>query len=203
MSDLEALAREVTSCTACALSQTRTRAVPGEGPDQPELMFIGEGPGYYEDQQGRPFVGAAGKLLEELLASIGMPRQQVYIANVVKCRPPGNRDPLPAEIEACHGYLERQIALLQPRVIVTLGRFSLTQFLPREMISRAHGKLRRWNGIAVFPLYHPAAALRQQSMRQFLEEDIRQLPAILERLRGDGEPEAPTETEEPQQLQLL
>ena len=203
MSELEALAWEVSSCTACALSRTRTRAVPGEGPERPALLFIGEGPGFHEDQQGRPFVGPAGKLLEDLLASIGLSRQQVYIANVVKCRPPNNRDPLPGEIEACHGYLERQIALLQPKVIVTLGRFSLTQFLPRETISRAHGRLRRWNGIAVFPMYHPAAALHQQRMRRFLEEDIRQLPAILERLSADTAPEAPPAAQEPQQFHLL
>lgn len=203
MSELEALAEEVRSCTACALSRNRTRAVPGEGPERPELMFIGEGPGFHEDQQGRPFVGPAGKLLEDLLTSIGLSRQQVYIANVVKCRPPNNRDPLPGEIEACHGYLERQIALLQPKVIVTLGRFSLTQFLPRETISRAHGRLRHWNGVAVFPMYHPAAALHQQSMRRFLEEDILQLPAILERLRGEAASEAAPAAQEPQQLQLL
>ena len=202
MTELEALAQEVRACAACDLCQNRTVAVPGEGPEHPEVLFIGEGPGFHEDQQGRPFVGPAGRLLDELLASIGMSRRDVYITNVVKCRPPNNRDPLPAEIDACHPYLARQIALLEPRVIVTLGRFSLTRFLPGETISRAHGKPRRWNTMHIFPMYHPAAALHQQSMRRFLEEDIRQLPPLLERLRREAAPETPTEPE-PQQLKLL
>ena len=203
MSDLESLAQEVRSCTACDLCRTRDQAVPGEGPERPEILFIGEGPGFREDQEGRPFVGPAGKLLEDLLVSIGMSRNDVFITNVVKCRPPNNRDPLPVEIEACRPYLERQIALLDPRIIVTLGRFSLTQFFPRESISRVHGRLRRWNGMPVFPMYHPAAALHQQGMRRFLEEDIQSLPAILERLRGETTPVALPAAEEPQQLKLL
>ena len=179
MSELDTLAARRKVCTDCALSQTRTNAVPGEGPKSPEIMFIGEGPGFHEDRQGRPFVGPAGKYLAELLASIGMRREQVYIANVVKCRPPGNRDPLPGEIQACRKYLDQQIELLKPKVIVTLGRFSLTQFFPAETISRAHGKLHFWNNIMVFPMYHPAAALHQGNMRAHIEEDFRLLQETL------------------------
>ena len=200
MSELEALAAQIGVCTNCALSQTRTHAVPGEGPQQPEVMFIGEGPGFHEDQQGRPFVGPAGQYLEQLLASIGMRRDQVFIANVVKCRPPNNRDPLPGEISACRSYLDRQIELLQPKVIVTLGRFSLAQFFPNESISRAHGKPRAWNGHTVMPMYHPAAALHQGSMRGAIEEDFRKLPEVLRASAvAPPEPEAP----QPEQLSMF
>lgn len=181
MNELDALAAQIRNCTDCALSRTRLNAVPGEGSESPEIMFIGEGPGFHEDRQGRPFVGPAGKYLNQLLASISMRREQVYIANVVKCRPPNNRDPLPGEIQACRKYLDRQIAILKPTAIVTLGRFSLTQFFPGEIISRAHGKPHFWNNTMVFPMYHPAAALHQGNMRTYIEEDFRSLPrAILE-----------------------
>ena len=200
MSELEALAARVRGCTDCVLCQTRTRAVPGEGPEAPEIMFIGEGPGFHEDQQGRPFVGPAGQYLEQLLASIGLRREQVYIANVVKCRPPNNRDPLPGEIQACRKYLDQQIELLKPKVIVTLGRFSLTQFFPTESISRAHGKPRRWNSITVFPMYHPAVALHQGSMRQYIEEDFRRLP---EALQGAAVAEPQEEPPSAEQLSLF
>ena len=197
MSELEVLAEQIHHCTDCPLSQTRVRAVPGEGPEHPEIMFIGEGPGFHEDQQGRPFVGPAGKYLEQLLASIEMRREQVYITNVVKCRPPNNRDPLPSEIEACRKYLDHQIELLQPKVLVTLGRFSLGRFFPRESISRVHGRPRPWNGITLVPMYHPAAALHQASMRQYIEEDFRRLPDILQGLLRE-EPQAETTvTEQP------
>ena len=167
-------------------------------------MFIGEGPGYHEDQQGRPFVGPAGKLLEELLASIGLTRRDVYIANVIKCRPPGNRDPLPAEIHACRKYLDQQIRLLDPPVIVTLGRFSMARFMPGAVISRVHGKPQQWGKRTIFPMYHPAAALHQGSLRRYLEEDIKKLPALVEEARraADGaveEEPAP----EPEQLKML
>jgi uracil-DNA glycosylase family 4 len=135
VTELQALAAEITQCTKCLLHRGRTKAVPGEGPANSEIMFIGEAPGFHEDQQGRPFVGAAGKFLEELLESIGLKRQDVYIANVIKCRPPGNRDPLPEEIEACEPYLDRQIELIQPRMVVTLGRFSMARAFPRARIS--------------------------------------------------------------------
>jgi DNA polymerase len=159
--------------------RTATNPVPGEGNPKAEIMFIGEAPGFHEDRQGRPFVGAAGQLLEQLLASIGLRRQDVYIANVIKCRPPDNRDPLPEEIAACDPYLEQQIRIIRPRIIVTLGRFSMSKFFPGERISRIHGQPRRKHGIVYFPMFHPAAALHQSSLRSFLEEDIKKLPALL------------------------
>lgn len=204
MNDLESLARAVETCTDCGLCETRTRSVPGEGPDHPEILFIGEGPGFHEDQQGRPFVGPAGKLLEELLALIGMTRDEVYIANVVKCRPPGNRDPLPAEIQACRKYLDQQIRLLDPKIIVTLGRFSLARFIPQETISKVHGVPRLWGHRYIFPMYHPAAALHQGNMRHFLEEDIRKLPELLQRIRQEGSLEEAAEAvPQPEQLKML
>ena len=139
MDSLGEIAQLVRHCTDCPLHQGRTNAVPGEGSPNTDIMFIGEGPGYQEDRQGRPFVGPAGKVLEEMLASIGLTREQVYIANMVKCRPPQNRDPAPTEIAACSKYLDRQIELIDPALIVTLGRFSLVRFFPGESISRARG----------------------------------------------------------------
>jgi len=179
VSELEKIAAEVRACTACPLHQGRTRAVPGEGPEGAVLMFIGEAPGFHEDQQGRPFVGPAGHFLEELLASIGMRREQVYIANVIKCRPPGNRDPLPEEIAACSPFLDRQLAAIRPRVVVTLGRFSMARFFPQARISEMHGRPHRVGDVLCFPLYHPAAALHQPSLRQAIEEDFRRLPEVL------------------------
>ncbi len=200
--ELEAVAREVEACTRCKLHRARKRAVPGEGPARAELMFIGEGPGFHENEQGRPFVGAAGHFLEELLASIGLTRQQVFICNVVKCRPPGNRDPLPEEIEACAPFLERQIQAIRPKVIVTLGRYSMARFLPGARISAVHGQARMVNGRLVVAMYHPAAALHQPTLRRTVEEDFARLPEILRRA------EPPPETEEtrpqpPQQLSLF
>ena len=201
MSELETLADRVRGCFDCPLAQTRVRAVPGEGPERPDLMFIGEGPGFHEDQQGRPFVGPAGKYLEHLLASIGLKRDQVFITNVVKCRPPGNRDPLPGEIEACRKHLDRQIELLQPKAVVTLGRFSMARYFPRETISRIHGRPRVVDGQMVIPMYHPAAALHQGSMRQYIEEDFKRLPEQLEKA---VEPEeTPAQPPQPQQPRLF
>ena len=136
---IEQLEAAIRACTLCALHRGRTQAVPGEGPVNADLMFIGEGPGFHEDRQGRPFVGAAGQFLEELLASINLTRQQVYIANVVKCRPPGNRDPLPDELSACAPYLDRQIEVIRPKVIVTLGRFSMARFFPALRSAKSTG----------------------------------------------------------------
>jgi DNA polymerase len=178
---------EVNACHACALSQGRTRAVPGEGPVDAEIMLIGEGPGYYEDQQGRPFVGAAGQFLESLLASIGYQRNQVFIVNVVKCRPPGNRDPLPEEIAACSGYLSRQIEIVEPLVIVTLGRYSLARFFPGQPIGRLHGQGRKAGERWVVPMYHPAAALHQGSLRRTIEEDFKRIPGYVAQARKDAE----------------
>lgn len=176
---LEQLEEAVHSCTLCSLHQGRTQAVPGEGPLGADIMFIGEGPGFHEDRQGRPFVGAAGKFLEELLASIGMTREQVYIANVVKCRPPGNRDPLPDELSACEPYLERQIQLTKPRVIVTLGRFSMYRYFPGASISKIHGQPKRVGNTLVVPMFHPAAALHQPKWRPLVEADFKKLPGLI------------------------
>ena len=179
MSELTDLVAEVTVCTQCILSKSRLKAVPGEGPANADIMFIGEGPGFHENQQGRPFVGAAGQFLDELLKSIGLKREDVYITNVVKCRPPGNRDPLPEEIEACKQYLDRQIAIIKPKVIVTLGRFSMARAFPNAKISAIHGQPRKIDGIVYVPMFHPAAALHQPSLRKTVEEDFKQLPQIL------------------------
>jgi DNA polymerase len=175
------------SCHACGLAQQRTQVVPGEGADNAEVVFIGEAPGYNEDRLGRPFVGPAGAFLDELLALAGMSRQDVYIANVVKCRPPANRDPLPGEILACKPWLDRQIEMIGPKVVVTLGRFSLARFVPNESISKVHGKPRQVGDLICFPMYHPAAALHQGSLRRTLEEDMQRLPDVLKELKGAAE----------------
>lgn len=201
MTELVDLAKEVAACRRCPLAQGRTRAVPGEGPENAAIMFIGEGPGFHEDQQGRPFVGAAGQFLDELLQSIGLRRDEVYITNVVKCRPPGNRDPQPDEIEACQSYLDRQIALIKPKVIVTLGRYSMARAFPNEKISAIHGRPRKIDGVVYVPMFHPAAALHQPALRKTVEEDFARLPRILANLNEvDDAAPAP---DEPQQLKLL
>jgi DNA polymerase len=164
------------------LSQGRTNTVPGEGPESADIMFIGEGPGFHEDRQGRPFVGAAGNYLNELLEKIGFEREQVYITNVVKCRPPGNRDPQPEEIEACRPYLDKQIDLIRPRLIVTLGRFSMQRYFPGASISRIHGRPKRVGNVIYYPMFHPAAALHQPRWRSLVEEDILKIPDLLAKL---------------------
>ncbi len=179
MDSLDDVAQAVRACTDCPLHRGRTNAVPGEGSPSADLMFIGEGPGFHEDRQGRPFVGPAGQLLEGLLASIGTNRDEVFIANMVKCRPPDNRDPQPPEIAACAKYLERQIELVNPKLIVTLGRFSLGRFFPGESVTRARGKLREKDGHQIFPVLHPAAALRRPELRSTLVEDFRAIAAVL------------------------
>ena len=176
---LSAVAAEVSGCTRCPLHVGRKLTVPGEGNPLSDVLLVGEGPGAREDATGRPFVGPAGQLLDELLQSIGWAREHVFIANVVKCRPPGNRDPEPDEITACRPYLDRQEAALDPAVIVTLGRHSLRRYLPDARIGEVHGRLRRSGGRFVFPMYHPAAALHQSSLRETLFADIRGLPAAL------------------------
>ncbi len=179
---LEQVAAEVLVCPRCPLSQSRTHAVPGEGPAAARLMFIGEGPGYQEDRQGRPFVGPSGHYLERLLAGIGLTRRQVYITNVVKCRPPGNRDPLPDEIAACSSYLDRQLALIRPGVVVTLGRFSMQRFFPGASITRIHGQPKRIGDVYYLPLFHPAAALRRPDWDAAMQQDFSQIPALLAQL---------------------
>jgi uracil-DNA glycosylase len=177
------LYERVRSCVRCPLSRTRTHAVPGEGPIPCEVMFIGEGPGMNEDRQGRPFVGAAGQFLDELLRAAGLRRDEVYICNVLKCRPPNNRDPLPTEIEACGDFLDEQIAMVDPLVIVSLGRYSMARFFPQAKISRVHGQSRDIGGRMFVPMYHPAAALHQQSLRETIVQDFRTIPEVLNRAR--------------------
>jgi DNA polymerase len=179
LESLEDVARTVRQCTDCPLYRGRNNAVPGEGNPEAEVMFIGEGPGSREDREGRPFVGPAGQLLEGLLASMGTNRDEVFIANMVKCRPPDNRDPSPDEIGACGKYLDRQIELVNPKVIVTLGRFALGRFFPGESITRASGKARQKDGRTIFPVIHPAAALRRNELRQTLIQDFRTLSQVL------------------------
>lgn len=202
METLEDLEQQVRNCTDCPLHGSRANAVPGEGPANAEILFIGEGPGFHEDRQGRPFVGPAGNFLEELLQSIGMSRDQVYIANMVKCRPPNNRDPAPGEISACSKYLDRQIELINPLLIVTLGRFSMARFLPGQSISRARGRLRPVGGRHIFPIMHPAAGLRRQEMRTAIEQDFSKVPGLLDVLRMQADPaSAPEVREEPAEYQ--
>lgn len=180
MSKLTELYEEIAACQRCDLAKGRTHTVPGEGPENAEIMFIGEAPGFHEDRQGRPFVGAAGQFLEELLASIGLKREEVYIANVIKCRPPGNRDPLPDEIEACRPFLDKQIELIQPKLIVTLGRYSMARYFPNASITRIHGQPKRIGGRIYYPMFHPAAALHQPKWRSAVIEDILKIPQILQ-----------------------
>jgi len=182
--ELNAYAAEVAGCTRCRLAEGRTQVVFGVGNPEAELMFVGEAPGFHEDKQGVPFVGQAGKLLETLLGEIGLSRQAVYIANVIKCRPPGNRDPLPNEIEACERYLFSQVELIQPKVICTLGNFATKLLTGRpEGITRVHGHAqeRRIGSVDVqlFPIYHPAAALYTPAMMNTLREDFSRLPALM------------------------
>ena len=181
---LTLIAQEVRSCTKCRLHQGTRNGVPGEGNPQSEILFVGEGPGFHEDAQGRPFVGPAGKLLDEMLARAGLKREDVFITNIVKHRPPGNRDPLPDEIEACGEYLERQIAEIRPVLIVTLGRHSMMQFFgPNARITQVHATLRPWRDILAYACFHPAAALHQPKYREMLEQDFDGLPKALETAR--------------------
>lgn len=180
---MKELEGQVRTCQLCRLAKTRTKAVPGEGDVRAEVMFIGEGPGYHEDKQGRPFVGAAGQFLNELLGIAGLSRESVYIANVVKCRPPQNRDPMPDEIAACAPYLARQMALINPRIIVTLGRYSMAQFFPGERISQIHGTARMVDGRMCVAMYHPAAGLHQASLADVIRSDFRKLPIFVEQAR--------------------
>ena len=176
---LELLNARIAGCTACRLAQGRTQTVPGDGDPNAELMFIGEGPGFHEDRQGRPFVGPAGKLLDELLAGIGLSRPDVFVANVVKCRPPNNRDPMADEIGSCEVYLREQIDGIRPKLIVPLGRFATQYFLPGATMGRSRGQA-VWAGRQlIFPVYHPAAALRQRSLMDTMRGDFAQIPGLL------------------------
>ncbi len=201
--ELHAVASEVKVCTKCELARSRTLAVPGEGNPHARAMFIGEGPGWHEDQQGRPFVGNAGKFLNELLELGGLKRDDVFITNVVKCRPPGNRDPMPDEMAACAPYLERQIAAINPDVIVTLGRFSMSRWFPGERISKIHGQAKRVEGRIVVPMYHPAAALHQAALRGAIEEDFKKLPKWLEEAIRDREVAEKADEPAPSQMPMF
>jgi len=180
---LKEVASEVAVCTRCPLHLSRKKSVPGEGPANAQIMLIGEGPGFYENEQGRPFVGNAGKFLDELLAKAGVKRADVFITNVVKCRPPNNRDPEMVELQACNEYLERQIEAINPLVIVTLGRFSMAKFMPGARISAVHGKPTWVRGRLVVPMFHPAAALHQPTLKISVERDFARLPEWIEKAK--------------------
>jgi uracil-DNA glycosylase family 4 len=200
--ELAAFGAEVAGCTKCRLAEGRTQVVFGVGDPSADLMFVGEAPGFHEDQQGKPFVGQAGKLLDKLLAGIGLDREQVYIANVLKCRPPGNRDPQADEIEACEGHLFRQISLIEPKVVATLGNFA-TKLLSGKPtgITRVHGAEQEatlgGRRVLLYPLYHPAAALYTPAMLRVLEEDFRRLPDLLGGAVEEPEPMLVTLAPEP------
>lgn len=207
---LHQLAREVSICTRCALHESRKQAVPGDGPADAEIMFIGEGPGFHENEQGHPFVGASGKFLDQLLAQAGLTREEVFIANVVKCRPPGNRDPLPEELSACNAFLEAQIQIIRPSIIVTLGRFSMNKFFPAAKISAVHGQMKQVDGRFVIPMFHPAAALHQPTLKPSILGDFAKLPSQLNEARQAlgkppvslGKRKAP-DAEPPKQMNLF
>jgi uracil-DNA glycosylase family 4 len=205
------IAKEVSACEKCALHESRKKSVPGDGPANAEIMFIGEGPGFHENEQGHPFVGASGKFLDQLLAQAGVTRADVFIANVVKCRPPGNRDPLPEELAACDTYLEAQIQAINPSIIVTLGRFSMNKFFPGAKISTVHGQMQKIDERFVIPMFHPAAALHQAALKPSILGDFAKLPeqlnearvalgkpAIVKKRRSEEIPE-----EKPQQMSLF
>ncbi len=208
-SALSNLHQQIHACQACPLGSQRTQAVPGEGPVGAEIVFIGEAPGYYEDQQGRPFIGAAGQFLEQLLASIDLKRTDVFIANVVKCRPPGNRDPSPEEIGSCSSWLAGQLDILDPKLVVTLGRYSLARFLPGTPIGKIHGQLRKVGDLPVVPMYHPAAALHQGGLRRTIEDDFRKIPGYLQQANQEAQAAqtladaAPASEPQPAQMKLL
>ena len=202
---LKQIASEVNVCTKCSLHYSRKNGVPGEGPANAEIMFIGEGPGFHENEQGRPFVGAAGRFLDELLASINLNRSEVFIGNVVKCRPPSNRDPQANEIAACSEYLERQIQAINPKVIVTLGRFSMGYFLPNAKIGDIHGQAMKVKGRSIVAMYHPAAALHQRSLRPTIEADFSHLPELIKQAGEMPEYQEPAveSKDEPKQLSMF
>ena len=199
MSALSELCQEIALCQQCeVLAENRTRVVPGDGSEDADIMFIGEAPGWHEDQQGRPFVGPAGLFLEQLLTSINLKREQVYISNVIKCRPVGNRDPLSSEIHNCRKWLDRQIELIRPKIIVTLGRYSMALFFPGKSISKIHGTAQKRDNIIYYAMYHPAAALHQQSLRRAIEEDMLKIPSLLAQVESMTEAK-----QQPQQLSMF
>jgi uracil-DNA glycosylase family 4 len=196
---LSELCQQITTCQRCqVLAENRTRVVPGEGAEDADIVFIGEAPGWHEDQQGRPFVGPAGMFLNQLINSIGLRREQVYITNVIKCRPPQNRDPLPTEIQNCRPWLDRQVELISPKMVITLGRYSMAMFFPGKSISKIHGTAHKQDNIIYYAMYHPAAALHQQSLRRVVEADMLKIPQIL-----SGAETASEAKPEPKQLNMF
>lgn len=200
---LEEIADEIRVCTLCELCRGRANPVPGQGNPEAEVMFIGEAPGQNEDRQGVPFVGNAGQFLNEMLGAIGWTRDDVFVTNVVKCRPPGNRDPLPDEIMACGSHLDAQIAALDPLMIVTLGRFSMARWFAKERISRIHGQPKYVDKRVIVPMYHPAAALHQPSLRETIKADMQKLPMILDEYKLKARAELENDKEDPSQLKLF
>ena len=208
---LAQVAAEVSVCTKCTLHHSRKLAVPGEGPANAEIMLIGEGPGYHENELGRPFVGAAGSFLNDLLGQAGLKRSDVWIGNIVKCRPPGNRDPMPEEISTCNEYLERQIAAIDPKIIITLGRYSMGKFMPGAKISQVHGQMRRVGDRFVIAMFHTAAALHQAALKPSILADFAKLPGLLETARRalakspavGGASVSETPKDEPKQMSLF
>ncbi len=198
MSALTELNKEIALCQQCEIARFRNSVVPGEGAENADILFIGEAPGWHEDQQGRPFVGPAGKFLDELLASINLNRQQVFIANVIKCRPTNNRDPLPDEIRNCNKWLQRQIELISPKMIVTLGRYSMALFFPGKSIGKIHGTAVKRDDVLYYAMYHPAAALHQGNLRRTIEADMQKIPLLLKEVTEIVETEP-----EPKQLNLF
>jgi DNA polymerase len=186
---LAQIAKEVSVCTKCPLHESRKKSVPGDGPADAEIMFIGEGPGFHENEQGHPFVGASGKFLDQLLAQAGVTRADVFIANVVKCRPPDNRDPSTDELAACNTYLEEQIKTINPSIIVTLGRISMGKFFSNVKISTVHGQMQKVGERYVIPMFHPAAALHQSALKPTILEDFAKLPALLNEAQTCGSKE--------------
>ncbi|MCD6577670.1 MAG: uracil-DNA glycosylase [Anaerolineaceae bacterium] len=180
-STLADIAEEIKQCQKCELANSRKNAVPGAGPANAEIMLIGEGPGFYENEQGLPFVGASGKFLTQLLDDNGIPRETVFITNVVKCRPPGNRDPQEQELKACSAFLDRQIDAINPLVIITLGRFSMARYFENARISKIHGQAVWRDGRLIVPMYHPAAALHQPKLRSVIMHDFAQLKGLITR----------------------
>ena len=211
---LHEIAEQIKVCERCNLCKTKKNAVPGSGPADAEILFIGEGPGYHENEKGLPFVGNAGQFLNTMLQAAGYERNAVFITNVVKCRPPSNRDPLPEELAACAGYLDRQIAAINPTIIVTLGRFSMARYFSNVRISDVHGRPKWMDGRLIVPMFHPAAALHQPALRKAVEQDFARLPhwiaKVKEKLANEqiqttanaNQAEKPDE-EEPTQLSLF
>ncbi len=187
MKDLAEIAALVSKCQNCPLYHSRVQSVPGEGPENASVMFIGEGPGFHENQQGRPFVGQAGKFLDELLSVSELKRETVFITNVVKCRPPGNRDPQPDELEACSKFLDRQIEIINPEIIVTLGRFSMAKFFGQVKISQIHGNMRKIGQRYIVAMYHPAAALHQPALKNTLLSDFAKLKNYMIQIKSENE----------------